>query len=211
MKPPTRRRTYNTRHLGIALTSWMRAVVARHFPSIGVIRAKRRKEIYVRNSQRLCLVCKSKREAFDSLILFVVNNRRWANHKHGVSLSSAQNRSDIRTRFHGIDASFSILNGRIIDTTREDYATIAGIGQPQSAFALPAQQNIFARVSPNTKVVISNRYITRIGHSTQTPGPPKSRLVTVPLTNESPIKQILISLLDFRFPKRMQVNRRGIP
>ena len=117
MKPPIGRLPYNTRHLGIALTFWMSAVVPLHFPFIGVIRAECRKEIDVWNAKRLCLACKSKREAFDSLILFVVNNRRWTNHKHGVLLGSAQNRSDIRARFRRIDANFPILDGRIVDAT----------------------------------------------------------------------------------------------
>ena len=95
----------------------MSAVALQHFSSIGVIRAKCRKKIDVWNAKRFCLASKRKREAFDSLILFVVNNRRRTNHKHGVLLGSAQNRSDVRAGFYRIDANFSILDGRIIDAT----------------------------------------------------------------------------------------------
>ena len=95
----------------------MSAVVPLHFPFIGIIRAKCRKEINVRDSKRLCLTGKSNREVFDSLILFVVKNGRRTNHKHSVLLGSAQNRSDIRARFRRTDAHFPILDDRIIDAT----------------------------------------------------------------------------------------------
>ena len=95
----------------------MSAVVPCHFPFISVIRAKCRKEVDVRDSKRLCLAGKSNREVFDSFILFVVKNRRRTNHNYGISLSSAQNRSDVRARFCGIDAHFSILDDRIVDAT----------------------------------------------------------------------------------------------
>ena len=95
----------------------MRAVVPCHFPFISVIRAKYRKKIDVRNAKRFCLASKRKRKAFYFLILFVVKDRRRANHKNGVLLSPAQNRSDVCAGFYGIDANFPILNGCIIDAT----------------------------------------------------------------------------------------------
>ena len=95
----------------------MCSVVPRYFSFIGVIRAECRKKIDVRNAKRFCLASKCKREAFDSLILFVVKNGRRTNHKHSVLLGSAQNRSDIRARFRRIDAHFPILDDRIIDAT----------------------------------------------------------------------------------------------
>lgn len=95
----------------------MSTVVPCYFSFIGVIRAKRRKEVNVRDSKRLCLVRKGNREVFDSLILFIIKNRRRTNHKHGISLSPAQNRSDVCARFREIDAHFSILDDRIVDAT----------------------------------------------------------------------------------------------
>ena len=67
----------------------MSAVIPCYFSFIGVIRAKRRKEINVWDSKRLCLAGKSNRKVFDSLILFIIKNRRWTNHKHCVLLGSA--------------------------------------------------------------------------------------------------------------------------
>ena len=89
----------------------------RHLPFIGIIRAKSRKEIDIRDSKRLCLASKGKRERFDSFVLFVVNDGRRTHHKHGVLLGAAQDRSHVRAGRNEIDSNLPVLDGRIVGAT----------------------------------------------------------------------------------------------